>query len=180
MRRLFLVAALALLSSGLHSASAQTTWYGQPIGPPAFGQNSLHGPLLSHSAAANASVAGFPGAVSTGGGCAGCATAPAAAISNYSVGAASPSHPFFAKFAASPLGIGQGCASGPGCSSFAQTRTFQLGSCRQFFNPGNQCGGHCGSCNGSSLFGGPREQMIYGPGGLTNPNPCVYGSYQNR
>lgn len=195
LRRFALALGVTLAAAGLHSAPAQT-WYSQPIGPPAFGPNSINGPIRSTSPAAAASTAvpGFPGAVNVSGGCGTCGTPGqlAPAIGDFNLGARTPSssHPLAARFAASPLGIGEGCASGPGCSSFAQTRTFQLGSCRQFFNPGNKCGcfgqgcsgGASGGCGGGSsgLFGRGHVPMVYGPGGLGNPNPCAYGSYNSR
>jgi len=69
----------------------------------------------------------------------------------------------------SPLFIGQGCATKPGCSNVAAERTFIFGSCNQFFNPGNKCGtGKCG------------PGMLFGQGNLGNSNNCVYGTYLNR
>jgi hypothetical protein len=69
----------------------------------------------------------------------------------------------------SPLLIGPGCATQPGCTSFAAQRTFMFGSCNQFFNAGNKCG--TGNCNGTA----------YGSGGLGAYDNCKgYGSYLNR
>ena len=59
--------------------------------------------------------------------------------------------------------IGEGCAMPSGCSGFAAERTFAFGSCKQFFNPGNDCK----ICN---PVHGPRAPV----------GPCVYGSYLNR
>ena len=75
-------------------------------------------------------------------------------------------------------GIGEGCKSEAGCSSYAAERTFFWGGCSQFFNPGNNCGG--GLFGGRGLCGNRPDIYPPGPGGLTNPNPCVYGSYLNR
>ena len=57
--------------------------------------------------------------------------------------------------------IGEGCANPITCGNWASERTFLFGSCKQFFNPGNKCGGGgCGSHN--------------------NPGPCSYSTYLNR
>ena len=73
--------------------------------------------------------------------------------------------------------IGEGCKGEAGCSSYAAERTFFWGGCSQYFNPGYKCGS-CGPLGGG-LFG-KHDYYPPGPGGLTNPNPCVYGSYLNR
>lgn len=69
--------------------------------------------------------------------------------------------------------IGEGCAMGAGCSSYAQQRTFIWGGCNQFFNPGYKCGG--------GLFGG-RNCIVppQGQGGIGSNDTCSYGSYINR
>jgi hypothetical protein len=58
------------------------------------------------------------------------------------------------------LRIGAGCAMPAGCSNLAAERTFAFGSCRQFFNPGNDC----------NVVHGPRERV----------QPCTYNTYLNR
>jgi hypothetical protein len=74
--------------------------------------------------------------------------------------------------------IGEGCANPVGCSNLAAERTFIFGSCRQFFNPGNDCGpcAHkLGNCSGASGKGGCS--------GCNNPekHPCAgVTSHLNR
>ena len=133
--------------------------------------------LLGIALAAGVASAQSPGGIlQVSGGCAGgCGVAPSATVvAAPSAGAScgcdaagakpSVSHRFL-----SPLTIGQGCASSPGCSTPAMERTFLFGSCHQFFNPGNKCGtGKCG------------PGMLFGQGNLGNSNNCIYGTYLNR
>jgi hypothetical protein len=72
------------------------------------------------------------------------------------------------------LAIGAGCANPIGCGSPASEKTFVFGSCRQFYNPGNDCRGFF-SCGGKHC----GQPLVYGPGGLNDPI-CSYGSYMNR
>lgn len=85
----------------------------------------------------------------------------------------------------SSLKIGSGCANPVDCGSCASEKTFVFGSCRQFYNPGNDCwkhgfGGGCGA-GGCGHGGGCKKCGLIppGPGGLGAPI-CVYGSYLMR
>ncbi len=75
-------------------------------------------------------------------GCSSCGSGPVVA---YGDGCAAPgtrtrhSH-------ASKLFIGAGTINPVSCGCLASERTFGFGSCKQFFNPQNTCGGGCGSC----------------------------------
>jgi hypothetical protein len=72
-----------------------------------------------------------------------------------------------------PFTIGEGCRNPVGCGTFASMRTFQFGSCSQFYTPGNKCG----LCAGGGLFGTPG--VIYGVPRSLEPN-CTYGSFHNK
>lgn len=168
-RRLLLAAGGLVVSFG--TATAQHPFNAPPLGPPAF----------KHPRAA--------AAVIPAGGCDNCAPTGMVAAPGVPVGspayvpAADVGHhgPRVSRLAGHPLGVGEGCPTGPACSSYASERTFFWGGCSQFFNPGNKCG-TCGPL-GQGLGGRFRNKHDidpYGPGGLGNPNPCVYGSYLNR
>ncbi len=80
------------------------------------------------------------------------------------------------------LFIGQGCESPIGCSNLAAERTFIFGSCRQFFNPGNDCGSHAGKFGGcaGTGFAGSGGCKSCGGGG-SEKHPCQgVTSYLNR
>lgn len=64
--------------------------------------------------------------------------------------------------------IGEGCANPVDCGSCASEKTFLFGSCKQFFNPGNDCAG-CKKC----------PPLLLGKGLLAN-DPCHYGAFTNR
>jgi hypothetical protein len=150
LRQLALAACGLVASAGLACAQSGP-WSPTPLGPPAFQH-----PHKSVSPVAQV-------------GCANCGAATAAAVPSAgcsSCGSGAASSGLAARFANSPLTIGQGCASGPYCGSFASERTFLFGSCRQFFNAGDKCGGGCGG--------------LYGPGGFGDTSACKYGSYLNR
>ena len=79
-------------------------------------------------------------------------------------------------------GIGAGCAMPIGCSNWAAERTFLFGSCRQFFNPGNDCGSHAGrfgGCNGTGYPGAGGCNSCGGGGKEKHPCQGVT-SYLNR
>ncbi len=79
-------------------------------------------------------------------------------------------------------GIGAGCSMPIGCSNFAAERTFLFGSCRQFFNPGNDCGSHSnrfGGCNGTGYPGIGGCNSCGGGGNEKHPCQGVT-SYLNR
>ncbi len=170
-RRLLLAAGGLVLSLG--TAAAQNPFHAPPLGPPAFPK-----------AKADAEV-------TPAGGCSNCA--PAGMVAAPGVPATSPAYapaqasdlsyhgPRTSRLAAHPLGVGEGCPTGPTCSSYASERTFLWGGCSQFYNPGNKCGtcGPLGQGLGGRL-GNKHDIAPFGPGGLGNPNPCAYGSYQNR
>ena len=76
--------------------------------------------------------------------------------------------------------IGAGCESPAGCGSFASERTFLFGSCKQFYNPGSDCGKHGGLGGGCGAGGCKNCGLIPpGPGGYGAPI-CTYGAYSNR
>jgi len=143
MRPLFLALCAVVASSAV--ASTQAPWSPSPLAPPAIQRETISPVALAGGSAAA--------------GCAGCGVSTAASPG--------PLAGLHARVASSPLTIGQGCANSPNCGSFASERTFLFGSCRQFFNAGNKCGGGCGGGNGSI-------------GGFGDGSPCKYGSYLNR
>ena len=140
MRHLLL--ALFGVAASLGTASAQGSWSPTPLAPPALPRQQ----------------SASPAALSDGVAQAGCSTCAPAAVTSGGL---------HARLAASPLTIGAGCANSPYCGTLASERTFLFGSCRQFFNAGNKCGG--GGCGSA-----------YGPGGFGDGSPCKYGSYLNR
>ena len=157
-RQIALAAVATLASAGV--AVAQAPWSPTPLETP-FPKQATVSPIA------------LTGGTSVVAGCSSCgATASSYATSSYAASAGgcstcgSSKGGLLSRFAASPFGIGQGCANSPNCGSLASERTFLFGSCRQFFNAGNQCGGGCGS--------------LYGPGGFGDKSFCNYGSYLNR
>jgi hypothetical protein len=168
-RRMILAAAVGLLAAGVASAqqpmpAIPLAYAPQTAAPAAQAQPA---PLTGAPGAVPAVAA--PIAVPAQPGC--CGSAPAAGGCD-SCGQGGKHH---GRLASSPWTIGAGCANPIGCSTCASERTFLFGSCNQFFNPGNKCGG---LCSGGGLFGrcatGPQGTGIPGVG------PCGYGSYMNR
>lgn len=179
-RRLALALGGVLSAAGL--ASGQPAPFGpDPLGPPTFPRAQVSIPVAPVVTTAPAGMVAAPGyASSVGGGCATCGGSSSAYASS------SPhiakAHSFYGRpFSTHPAAIGEGCAATPGCSSYAQERTFFWGGCSQFFGAGNKCDSVFGNRNArGGLFGGKHDLTPPGPGGLGNPNPCVYGSYTNR
>ncbi|CAN5379897.1 hypothetical protein BH11PLA2_BH11PLA2_44940 [soil metagenome] len=85
------------------------------------------------------------------------------------------------------LRIGAGTINPVSCGCLASEKTFMFGSCKQFFNPQNVCGGGCtaGGC-GNGCKGGlgnrnPCALPTYGPGIGQPANNCVGPfTYMNR
>jgi hypothetical protein len=76
--------------------------------------------------------------------------------------------------------IGQGCPNPVTCGSFSSERTFLWGSCRQFHNPGNDCGPrYQGIFSGFHNGWGHGANRDLGTGVNLPHTHCVYGSFHN-
>jgi hypothetical protein len=168
-RRMILAAAVGLLAAGAASAqqpmpAAPVAYAPQSAAPAAQAQPK---PLPGGAPAVAAPAAPIAAAAQPG--CCGAVAAPAPCGGCDSCGHSKWSG-LHGRLAACPGTIGAGCANPIGCSNWASQRNFTFGSCNQFYNPGNKCGG--------GLFGrcatGPHGTGIAGCG------PCSYGSYLNR
>ena len=174
-RRMILAAAVGLFAAGAASAqqpmpsSLPVVYAPQSAAPAAQAQPKPLPPAAS-APAIPVVVQGQPGCGPVAAPCASqCATGCDSCKGHKWAGV-------HARVAANPCTIGAGCANTVGCSSPASERTFLFGSCHQFFNPGNKCGGGHG-------FGGfLRGDCATGPigTGIGSCGPCVYGSYLNR
>ncbi len=169
-----LAAAAVLAISG--AASAQTGVQVLPQIPVAT--QAAPAPMPAPAGAPAAAPAVSPVIVHGQGGCTNCA-APA--------GNCASCDPF-EKCKRSLLGggllggakIGAGCANPVGCGTVASERTFLFGSCKQFYNPGSDCGKHGGLGGGCGAGGCKNCGLIPpGPGGYGAPI-CTYGAYSNR
>lgn len=179
-----LAAAAVLAVTG--SASAQTAGVGslpqipvigQPAAPvpaaPAAPAPAMAAPAAPAPAAAPAAApAVSPIIVHGASGCSTCAPA---------CDPCGKSRSLFGGGVFSSLKIGSGCANPVGCGNFASERTFLFGGCKQFYNPGNDCGKHGGDCGKGGHKGGGCKNCLTpdGPGGYFDRN-CEYGSYLNR
>jgi hypothetical protein len=75
------------------------------------------------------------------------------------------------------LAIGAGCENPVTCGNCATEKTFLFGSCRQFYSPGRDCGGHG---RGGHAWHGLKNPLLYGTAGLGVHDTCEYGSYNLR
>jgi hypothetical protein len=169
MRRYFVAFAGLVAAAGLASAQAPKFTPAGNLANAPVSANSAFTPAGNFANAQNAS-----GEIIPVSGCSSCG--PTVSNSNSS------------HYGAGAFRIGAGCAMPIGCSNWAAERTFLFGSCRQFFNPGNDCGSSSyrfGGCNGSGYPGsggcnGGCGGVNYGGGGKEK-HPCQgVTSYLNR